>query len=531
MISVKSKARLAKEAQLTRLRAAGDAFFGELGTDRAGVAEMIGAFKGQLVFPDSPSYQQDRQVSDPAFQYYPKVIAYCEAFTDVALILAWATLLEQKVTCRSGGHSTAGYSVNNAFVLDTSRMNSVVVDALQRTAVVGPGTNFEKLNSTLDSYRLHVPGGGCPEVCVGGYMQGGGYGFTSREFGMHCDNVLSVLVMLVDGSIVRADSTQHADLFWGIRGGTGNNFGVLLETTYRLHDLWQICGYGLRWSLDDAPAALVAMQQGYMRTGASSRLGYMTVITLQQDGRQWLLMRGVYDGTLQEAQQALAPMLATPGAQFDIPLQRNSYYRINTLLLETPPWEIPYVPPLPPGATIKEDKQAGYIAVPVPLDQWRRVIAHYRKAPVAFNTVVIEPYGGAINAQARYDNAFVHRNVDMDFFVDTFWVDEADQPRAVAWLDQFMQLMAPYFNGEVYQNYPRRNTPGYRRAYWGAAFELLLAYKLRYNATGLLDFEQSISAPAGTPDAGAPPAPLPAPLLAPCPRVPEPYSLPLPAVR
>ncbi len=441
-------------------------------------------------------------------------------------ILALATDFGLKVACRSGGHSTAGYSVNDGIVLDTSRLNDVSVDAAANTASVGPGATFEKLNATLDSYHLHVPGGGCPDVCVGGYMQGGGYGFTSREFGMHCDNVQSVLVMLVDGSIVKADAGNHADLFWGIRGGTGNNFGVLLQTTYRLQALWQIWGFGLRWSLANAPAALVAMQQGYMRRGASARLGYMTVITLQEGGQQWLLMRGVYDGTQAQALQELAPLLATRGVEYDIALQQNSYYRINTLLLETPPWEIPYVPPQPPNTTVKECKQAGYISKPVPLAHWQKVVDYYRTAPTPFNTVVIEPYGGAISSHPVYGNAFVHRNVDMDFFVDSFWVDDADQAGAVAWLDGFMQLMAPYFNGEVYQNYPRRNTPNYRQAYWGDAFPALLACKLRNNSGTLLDFEQSIRA-AATPTS----APAAVPIPPACTLSPEPYSMAIPAPR
>ena len=527
MIYSKSSKRLARDAARSRLKQMPDSAFAGLGLDRARLAGLMDGFKGELVFPGQPGYEKDRQESNPAFQAYPLLIAYCEAFSDVQEVLALATDYGLNVACRSGGHSTAGYSVNNGIVLDTSRMNDVSVDPAARTATVGPGTAFEKLNATLDSYRLHVPGGGCPDVCVGGYMQGGGYGFTSRQFGIHCDNVLSVLVMLVDGSIVRADANQHADLFWGIRGGTGNNFGVLLQTTYRLHPLWQICGFGLRWSLDDAPAALVVMQQGFMRSGASARLGYMTVITLQEGAQQWLLMRGVYDGSQAQAMQELAPLLATPGAHFDIPLQRDSYYRINTLLLETPPWEIPYVPPQPPNTTVKEDKQAGYIAKPVPLAHWQKVVDYYRTAPTPFNTVVIEPYGGAINAHPVYGNAFVHRNVDMDFFVDSFWVDDADKAAAVAWLDGLMQLMAPYFNGEVYQNYPRRNTPGYRQAYWGDAFAALLACKLRYNRSTLLDFEQSISAAPHAPGSSAvavaaPPA---------CALAPEPYSMPVPPLQ
>ena len=35
-------------------------------------------------------------------------------------------------------------------------------------------------------------------------LRGGGYGFTSVTFGMNCDNVISMRVMLFDGSIVVA---------------------------------------------------------------------------------------------------------------------------------------------------------------------------------------------------------------------------------------------------------------------------------------------------------------------------------------
>ena len=38
-------------------------------------------------------------------------------------------------------------------------------------------------------HGVHVPVGECDNVCVGGFMQGGGYGFTSCIYGMNSDNV------------------------------------------------------------------------------------------------------------------------------------------------------------------------------------------------------------------------------------------------------------------------------------------------------------------------------------------------------
>lgn len=42
----------------------------------------------------------------------------------------------------------------------------------------------------------------------------GGYGFTSRMWGLTLDNVLSINVVTADGSIRTASSTSNSDLFW-----------------------------------------------------------------------------------------------------------------------------------------------------------------------------------------------------------------------------------------------------------------------------------------------------------------------------
>jgi hypothetical protein len=68
-------------------------------------------------------------------------------------------------------------------------MNDVSVDRLLRTVTVGAGATFDKINDVLERFQAHIPGGECTDVAVGGYMQGGGYGLTSRTFGIelrHC---------------------------------------------------------------------------------------------------------------------------------------------------------------------------------------------------------------------------------------------------------------------------------------------------------------------------------------------------------
>lgn len=123
----------------------------------------------------APGYDKDRRLTNPAFQFYPKIIVYCETHEDVAACLRFAQDSRLWLTTRSSGHSTAGYSVNDGLVLDVSRLHQVHIDESAKRATVGPGTTFLEFNTRLDEAHLHVPGGDCPDVCVAGYMQGGGF--------------------------------------------------------------------------------------------------------------------------------------------------------------------------------------------------------------------------------------------------------------------------------------------------------------------------------------------------------------------
>ncbi|SMX50660.1 FAD-binding oxidoreductase [Maliponia aquimaris] len=473
---------------------------------------------GRVQLAGAPGYNDDRMVFMHTYQQYPQVIVYCECDTDVVAALKFARRSGLQVATRSGGHCTAGFSVNDQVVIDTSGLDHVIVDPETPSVRCGPGVPFRKLNRVLDFHRLHLPGGGCETVNVAGYMMGGGYGFTSRLFGMNCDRVTGVRMALADGTIVTANDAENKDLYWAVRGGTGNQFGVLLEIFYDPVPLdRKFFGFGLRWNMRHRHEADVArvcrvleqLQAEYSNSGPP-RMGHQALMMYLPDADHpngqtpCLCLRGLYDGTEAEAKAALDPLLATledPRADVEIWTHKHHYTRLNEILLQTvdpPGRDMPTVSmntkPLVEGWLINEHH---------PAERWREVVDHFLNAPDKTCFVALEFYGGAIAEPAPTDMAFVHRDPSVDMFSWAFWTFDTHQQASVDWLDGLGALATGMGSGRRYQNYPRRGTTDFLDAYFGQNLPRLQQIKARYDPHNMFWFEQSLGpkpAPAGSHD-------------------------------
>ena len=482
----RSRAVAARKQHIASLAEPGEYSLEKVRFTRQDVAKLQTYIVGSVVAPWTPGYDKDRLLSDLVFQPYPVLIVYCQVFEDVWQCLAFAHRFDLHVVCRSGGHSTAGFSSETgAMVIDTSRVSYVAVDWANRCARVGAGTSLGVLNGVLDSYKLHTPGGACPNVCVAGHMMGGGYGWTSREYGMNCDNVLEVLVMLADGRTVRANSVLNPDLYWAVCGGTGNNFGVLLEITYRLHELWKVWGFGLSYPLAKAPDALFALQHDYMFGGAPDTFGYQ-VAWITNNGEKRLVVRGTFHGTQDAGRALVAPLLKLPGATSEVDTIAT-YATLNEGLVDHP-----YAYPDVPDAAV-EDKLSGYCAKLLDKTEWAALASAAARDTSGWAFANLEVYGGAINSRAITSNAFVHRDVYFDWVQDIFWVTDAQRTTAEQFLADMVTAWTPHLNGHANQDYPRRSQKDYRWLFFGNAFNTLLWAKQKYDPTNFFHYEQSIS--------------------------------------
>ncbi len=104
---------------------------------------------------------------------------------------------------------------------------------------------------------------------MSGLTLGGGIGFEDRAYGLTCDALKEVQVVLASGSTVRASATQNTDLFWACRGGGGGNFGIVTELTFTTRPARSVSCATMRWADADTEAVIAGWQQRAATTGAA----------------------------------------------------------------------------------------------------------------------------------------------------------------------------------------------------------------------------------------------------------------------
>ncbi|TCD63859.1 hypothetical protein EIP91_004873 [Steccherinum ochraceum] len=193
-------------------------------------------FKGDIVTPHDPTYQQalDRWAANARRD--AAVVAFVKDAEDVALAIKHARTTGLRIAVRGGGHSPAGTSSSEGgLVIDLSRyLNNVRVDSDKKLIHVQGGAQWGSVDHAAIKHGLAGVAGTVNHTGVGGLAVGGGYGWLSGQHGLVIDNTVQLTVVTADGSILTASETENSDLFFGVRGG-GSNFGVVTEFVFKLH--------------------------------------------------------------------------------------------------------------------------------------------------------------------------------------------------------------------------------------------------------------------------------------------------------
>ncbi|KAF9699012.1 hypothetical protein EKO04_002764 [Ascochyta lentis] len=244
--------------------------------DYTSLKELLKDTTAEVFTPDDGQKYEDiiQRWSESCVRRASAVVAV-KSTSDVSATLEQIRKHQLPFTVRGGGHSTSGAaSIENGLVIDLSKMRNVTVDSEARTITAEGGTIWEDVDLAAAKHGLATVGGTVNHTGVGGLTLGGGYGYLTGQYGLTIDNLLSAEIVLASGEVLNASKTEHADLFWAIRGA-GQNFGVVTNFTFQ--------GY-------TQPNPVFAGPLVFPPTALPQIVAFMNKFHEMNDGRQALLV-------------------------------------------------------------------------------------------------------------------------------------------------------------------------------------------------------------------------------------------------
>jgi FAD/FMN-containing dehydrogenase len=218
----------------------------------SGLDELRAASTGPIHLPDDPGYEGARRPWNVAVQQWPAAVVQPRTAAEVAAVVRAAGRAGLRVAPQSTGHNAGPLEgLEDAVLLRTSSLSEVTVDAKRRRARVGGGVLWGDVVSAVAPSGLVALHGSSPDVGVAGFSLGGGIGWLVRRFGMQCNSLLAVELVLPDGELARVDTDTDPELFWALRGG-GGNFGVVTALEFALYPVTSVYAGALVWDWRDA---------------------------------------------------------------------------------------------------------------------------------------------------------------------------------------------------------------------------------------------------------------------------------------
>ena len=165
---------------------------------------------------------------------------YCvfspDSAEDVAIALSAFNSTQTQFAIRGNGHMTVkgAASTNQGVLVVLTRMREMTMSPSSLVASLGPGLTWLEVYDWIEPFGRAVLGGRYAPVGVSGFLLGGGISFYSGQYGWGANSVKNFELVTASGQILEVNSTSYPDLFWALKGGSGN-FGVVTRfdvTTY-----------------------------------------------------------------------------------------------------------------------------------------------------------------------------------------------------------------------------------------------------------------------------------------------------------
>jgi hypothetical protein len=407
---------------------------------------------------------------------------------EVAASILWAQKHGLPMVPRSGGHSYAGCSTVQGLVIHAGGMRKVEYSEADRQLVVEGGALNGDIFNVLKRVNRSIVHGRCDAVGISAYIMGGGIGLAMREYGLGCDQVESVKLVLADGSLktvsASAPSQEDKDLFWAVCGGGGGNLGFATEWRLRTQTA----------DAADKPAdaadknGFIAFSASWRSPGKEQEIFTRLIRALEKSpdtmGAQVSIfatapnssapnrisLTGQLHGTMDDFQNILCSGLTDPEPNTKAVL-RLPYWQAQDFL------NIVVVP--------NRYQETSLFADELTEDFIQTVFGLLRTWPgtVTGARVTFFLMGGRVNKVAPDATAFVHRKSQWLLNPALDWTDcnnHGDILDNLKWQRDMQNALSSCMReGGSYQNFPDPELNNHAKAYWGDNYWRLLAVKRR----------------------------------------------------
>lgn len=452
---------------------------------RPNVDDLRERTRGRVVAIGDPGYDEARRVYNAMIDRHPAAVVECVDTADVIETVHFAADTGVDLSIRGGSHSVPGFGTNDGgVVVDMSRMKGIRVNPHTHTARAEGGCTWGDFNHATHAYGLATTGGIVSTTGIAGLTLGGGIGYLTRGLGLSCDNLISADVVTADGRVLVASEKENDDLFWALRGGSGN-FGVVTSFEYQLHEVDDIYA-GIFFYPIERTRDVLAFYDDFV-TDAPEELGLFPAFQIApplpfipeaEHGKTFIAIVSCWAGDLDEGEAQIAPIrdAAPTVAAMVTPMP---YPALNSAFDEL----------LPPGlqhywkASFSTGLTDGAIAAHA---EWGPQV------PALNSTVHIYPINGAANRVPPDATAFAYRDAKFATVIAGMWPDPADNTANTQWVKDYYAALQPHSEAGGYVNFMAGDDQHRIRDNYKGNYDRLAQVKAAYDPDNLFHVNQNI---------------------------------------
>jgi FAD/FMN-containing dehydrogenase len=462
-------------------------------TVKANFDDLVARLRGPLIQPGDPSYDEARAVYNAMIDKRPAAIVRCHDTADVVACVQFGAANGLDIAVRGGGHNAAGFGTwDDALVIDLSPMRSTTVDTTAQTVRVDGGCTWGDVDHATVAFGMATPSGFLASTGVGGLTLGGGIGYLTRRFGLTVDNLIGADIVLADGTLVHADTHDHPDLFWALRGG-GGNFGVVTSFTFQCHpigDAGTIVGGPVLYDIADTDAVMQWYRE-LLPSLPEELNGWIGLLTIPPAppfpeelwGRQACGIVWCYTGPGDRADEVLAPVREF-GSPLLVGVQPMPFNMLQGAFDALYPaglqwyWRSDFTDTISDQAIAVHEKYGALL-------------------PTGHSTMHMYPVDGAAERVADDATAFGHRSGGWITVIVGVDPDPANADAISAWAKSYWEELHPTAASGTYINFLMEEGRDRVESSYGANYARLAAVKGRYDPANVFHVNQNIL-PAST---------------------------------